>query len=127
MKKYIEEFKDFIKQGDMVMIAVGLLMALYVEKIIDALLVGVIKPIIAAIFGKPDFSYIGFDLGDARISIGLVIGAVIDFVAVALVLFFILRAYNKMKSRAVKGGPDAPAGPTEIELLTEIRDSLRSR
>jgi len=127
MKKYVEEFKEFIKQGDLVMIAVGLLMALYVEKIVDALLRGVITPIVAAIFGKPDFSYIGFDIGDARISIGLVIGAVIDFVAVALVLYFILRAYNNMKSRTVKEPDAAPAGPTEVELLTEIRDSLRSR
>jgi large conductance mechanosensitive channel len=127
MKKYMEEFKAFIQQGDIVMIAVGLLMALYVEKIVDALLRGVITPIVAAIFGKPDFSYIGFDIGDARISIGLVIGAVIDFVAVALVLYFILRAYNNMKSRTVKEPDAAPAGPTEVELLTEIRDSLRSR
>lgn len=127
MKKYIDEFKEFISQGDLVLIAVGLVMALYVSKIINALLDGVIRPIIAAIFGKSSFETIGFDIGNARISIGLVIGAVIDFVAVAVVLFLILRAYNNMKSRAAANQPPPPAGPTEVELLTEIRDSLRNR
>ena len=127
MKKYIDEFKAFIQQGDLVMIAVAFIMALYVEKIVNALLEGVIKPIIAAIFGKSDFTTIGFDIGDSRISIGLVIGAVIDFVTVAAVLFLIVKAYNNMKAKATKPPEGAPAGPTEIELLTEIRDSLRSR
>ena len=63
----------------------------------------------------------GFDIGDAFISIGLVIDAVIDFVVVAFVLFFIVKAYNHWKK------DDEEAGPTEIELLTEIRDSLRQR
>ena len=84
VKKYIDEFKEFINKGDVIMIAVGLVMALYFKAIVDAVLAGVINPIIAAIFGKPDYRNIGFDIGDARISIGLVIQALIDFVIVAL-------------------------------------------
>jgi large conductance mechanosensitive channel len=84
MRKIWEEFKEFLNKGDFVTIAVGLIMALYFQKIVDSLLNGVINPIIAAIFGKPDFSQIGFDIGDARISIGLVINAIISFVVVGL-------------------------------------------
>jgi large conductance mechanosensitive channel len=120
MKKMLAEFKEFISRGDIVMIAVGLIMALYFAKIVDALLVGVINPIIAAIFGKSNFQQIGFDIGDARISIGLVIDAAISFVVVAFVLYLIVKAYNKMKS-----GDDDTA-PTQVELLTEIRDQLRA-
>jgi large conductance mechanosensitive channel len=120
MKKMLAEFKEFISKGDIVMIAVGLIMALYFAKIVDALLVGVINPIIAAIFGKSNFQQIGFDIGDARISIGLVIDAAISFVVVAFVLYLIVKAYNKLKS----GGDDA--APTQVELLTEIRDQLRA-
>jgi large conductance mechanosensitive channel len=120
MKKMLAEFKEFISRGDIVMIAVGLIMALYFAKIVDALLVGVINPIIAAIFGESNFEQIGFDIGDARISIGLVIDAAISFVVVALVLYLIVKAYNKMKS------DDGDAAPTQVELLTEIRDQLRA-
>ncbi len=124
MKNMIDEFKDFINKGDVVTIAVGLIMALYFKAIVDALLAGVIEPIIAAIFGENDLSGIGFDLGESFISIGLVIGAAIDFVVVAFILFVMIKAYNAWK------GPEedeADQGPTEVELLADIRDSLRSR
>ena len=118
----LNEFKDFIKQGNIVVVAVGLIMALYAQAIIDALLEGVIYPIIAAIFGKPDFRAIGFDIGDAFISIGLVIDAVISFIVVAFILFLIVKAYTNMKAK--DGEED---GPSEVDLLTEIRDSLANR
>lgn len=122
MKNMLDEFKAFINKGDVVTIAVGLIMALYFTQIVNAIIDGVITPIIAAIFGEPDYTRIGFDIGDARISIGLVLGAVIDFIAVAFILFLLIRAYNNWKQPE-----DEDAGPTEVELLTEIRDSLRSR
>ena len=66
MKKYLDEFKDFINKGDVVTIAVGLVMALYFQKIVDAVLDGVINPIIAAIFGERTRLDIGFDIGRRR-------------------------------------------------------------
>ena len=122
MKNMIEEFKDFINKGDVVTIAVGLILALYFQKIVEALLNGVINPIIAAIFGESNFTNIGFDIGDAFISIGLVIDAVISFVVVAFILFLMIKAYNSWKADE----PESESGPSEIDLLTEIRDSLRN-
>jgi large conductance mechanosensitive channel len=122
MKNMLAEFKEFINKGDVVSIAVGLVMALYFKTIVDKLIEGVITPIIAAIFGEADYREIGFDIADAHISIGLVFGAIIDFIVVAFVLFLVVKAYNKWKKEAVED-----AGPTEIELLTDIRDSLRQR
>jgi large conductance mechanosensitive channel len=123
MKNMVDEFKDFINKGDVVTIAVGLIMALYFAKIVDALLQGVINPIIAAIFGESNFADIGFLIGDAFISIGLVIDATISFVVVAFILFLMIKAYNSWKDPE----EDTDAGPTEIELLTQIRDSLQNR
>ncbi len=123
MKNMMAEFKDFIDKGDVVTIAVGLILALYFSKIVDAILEGVINPIIAAIFGESNFTAIGFDIGDAFISIGLVIDAAISFVAVAFILFLLIKAYNKSKAPEV----EEAAGPSEVDLLTEIRDSLRAR
>lgn len=123
MKSMVKEFKEFINKGDVVTIAVGLIMALYFQKIVEALLDGVINPIIAAIFGESNFTQIGFDIGEARISIGLVIDAIISFVVVAFILFLMIKAYNKWQ------GPkyEEDSGPSEIDLLTEIRDSLQDR
>jgi large conductance mechanosensitive channel len=121
MKSMLDEFKDFINKGDVVTIAVGLVMALYFKAIVDQLIAGVIEPIIAAIVGESTFEGIGFEIGDAFLSIGLVIGAVIDFVVVAFILFLLVKAYNKWKSPEVE-----ESAPTEVELLTEIRDSLRA-
>ena len=120
MRKFLAEFRDFISKGDIVTIAIGLIIALYFAQIVNALLQGVIFPIIAAIFGQPDMSSIGFDVGDARISIGLVFNAIISFVVVTFVLFLMIKAYNRFRAQK-------DAGPTEAELLTEIRDELRAQ
>lgn len=117
----LKEFKDFVNRGNVVTIAVGLILALYFQKIVDALLNGVINPIIAAIFGESNFTDIGFDVGDARISIGLVIDAAISFILVAFILFLIVKAYNRFVA-----APDATA-ETELSVLMEIRDQLASR
>ena len=119
MRKLFAEFRDFINKGDVITIAVGLVLALYFQKIVDSVLVGVIDPIIAAVFGKSSLTEIGFDIGDARISIGLVIDAVISFVAVAFFMYLVIKAYNRYKGQE-------PTRDTEISLLVEIRDELRA-
>lgn len=123
MKNMLQEFKDFINKGNVVTTAVGLVLALYFKTIVDKIIEGVINPIIAAIVGESSLASLGFDLGDAFISIGMVIDAVIVFLIVAFVLFLVVKAYNKME----KPKEEEAAGPTEVELLTEIRDALRNR
>jgi large conductance mechanosensitive channel len=130
----LREFKDFINKGSVVTIAVGLVMALYFQKIVDAVLDGVINPLIAALFSANNFIDIGFNLGDPPlpgtgagggnkdVSIGLIIDAGISFVAVAFFLFLIVKMYNTYFST-----PSPEAGPTEIDLLTQIRDELARR
>jgi len=118
----VEEFKEFLNKGNVMTIAVGLIMALYFQKIVEALLDGVINPIVAAIFGESTFTNVGFNVGDARISIGLLIDAIISFIIVAFILFLIIKGYNKMMAKN-----EEEAGPSEVDLLTEIRDSLQNR
>jgi large conductance mechanosensitive channel len=141
MKRYLTEFKDFINKGDVITIAVGLVMALYFQKIVNAVLDGVINPLIAGIFGAENFTSIGFNLGDPPapgqgagggnkdVSIGLVIDAVISFIAVAFFLFLVVKAYNTMqeKARREKGAAAEEAPAPELAVLTEIRDELRAR
>jgi large conductance mechanosensitive channel len=116
----LKEFKDFINKGNVIMVAVALVMALYFKAIVDNIINGVINPIIAAIFGESSYEQIGFDIGDARISIGLVIAAIINFIVVAFFLYLVVKFYDKMRK-----AEDAP--PTELDVLTDIRDELRRR
>jgi large conductance mechanosensitive channel len=122
VRRMLTEYEEFVNKGNVIAIAVGLVMALYFQKIVDAILNGVINPIIAALFGENNFEDIGFDIGDARISIGLVIDAVISFLVVGLILFWIVKLYNNYIAREAE-----VTGDTELSLLTEIRDELRSR
>ena len=87
---------------------------------VNAIVDGVLLNLIAAIFGQPDVDAIGIDVGDSRLEIGAVITALVTFVIVAFVCFVIVKADNAMKS------PADDAGPSEIDLLTGIRDELRS-
>jgi large conductance mechanosensitive channel len=124
VKKYIDEFKEFIGGGDVIMVAVGLVMALYFKTIVDALLDGVINPIIAAIFGKQNFVDIGFTINNADFSIGLVINAIINFIVVAAILFLIVKGYNNFKRKA----PEVSEEPSpEVTVLQEILDELKAR
>jgi large conductance mechanosensitive channel len=122
MKKFLLEYKEFINRGDVVVVAIGLVMALYFKAIVDQIIAALITPLIALIFGESNIAAIGFSISDTFFPIGLVFSAVIDFLAVALILFFIIKAYNRFKGPEV----DEDDGPTEIELLAQIRDELRS-
>jgi large conductance mechanosensitive channel len=119
MKKLWAEFKDFMNQGDFVTIAVGLIIALQTVAVVKAIIDGIISPIISAIVGKNSLDQFGFDIGDARISIGLVLAALINFVAILAIVFLLLKAWNAMKRRTPSDDVD-----TELSVLREIRDSL---
>jgi large conductance mechanosensitive channel len=122
MRNFVTEFRAFLNKGNVLTIAVGLVIALYFKTIIDSVVDGIINPIIAAILGKDGIGAVGIDIGKARINLGLVINAIISFVLVAFVLFLVVKAYNASQKK-----DEEVAGPTEVELLTEIRDSLRNR
>jgi large conductance mechanosensitive channel len=119
MKKLWAEFKDFMNQGDFVTIAVGLIIALQTVAVVKAIIDGIISPILSAIVGKNSFDQFGFDIGDARISIGLVISALINFVVILAIVFLLLKGWNAMKRRTPEDDTD-----TELSVLREIRDSL---
>ena len=119
MKRILAEFKDFMNRGDFVTIAVGLIIALQTVAVVNAIIEGIINPIIAAILGKNNLSDFGFDIGDARISIGLVISALITFLVVLAILFVALKAWNALKRRSPEDDIE-----TELSVLKQIRDGL---
>ena len=119
----LKEFKEFALKGNLIEIAVGLILALAFAGVVTSFTEDIIAPIIGAIFGQPNFDSLVIDIGDAEIRYGAFITALINFLIIAFVLFLIVKAYNRFRRNQ---GED-PAGPSEIELLTEIRDALTGR
>ena len=138
-KGFVQEFKEFIAGGNMLELAVAVILGAAIGKVITAFTDNVMMQIVSAIVGKPNFDQVGFRLGSnevkdeltgeitkgAFIGIGSVITALISLIMVGLVLFMLIKAYNKMKAKDAAEAP--PAGPSEVDLLTEIRDSLKAR
>jgi large conductance mechanosensitive channel len=116
----IQEFKDFINNGNIFETAVGLILALAFAPVVTGFIDNIIMPITAAIVGEPNFDNITIGIGDAEIFVGRWITTVIGFLLVAIVMFFLVKAYNNTNEAEEK----ETAGPSEIDLLTEIRDSL---
>ncbi|MBP3816203.1 MAG: large conductance mechanosensitive channel protein MscL [Firmicutes bacterium] len=119
--KFMKEFKEFITKGDMMSMAVGIIIGGAFSAIIGSLVEDVLGPIIGLFMGGADFSNLSFGIGDAQIMIGKFIQAIITFLITALVIFIMMKQFNKMK----KEEPEADPEPSdEVKLLTEIRDSL---
>ena len=132
----IQEFKDFVNKGGVFEAAIGLVFALAFKPIIDSLVADVILPIVGAIFGVPSFADLTIGLGvtedvvdadgvvvgtqEAAIRYGSFLDTIISFVIIAFVLFMLIKAYNRATNKV-----EEEAGPSEVELLTEIRDNLK--
>lgn len=118
----LKEFKEFVSRGNLVELAVAVVLGLAFAAVVNSLVADVITPLIAAILGEPDFSAITIPIGDSEILIGNFLNALISFLIVAFVLFLVIKAYNRTFTKQ-----DEEQGSTEIELLTQIRDELRLR
>jgi large conductance mechanosensitive channel len=125
MSNLWNDFKKFLMQGDLVAIAVAFILAAAFKTVVDAFVNGVIMPIVAAVFGKPSFDDVTIDIGDGVIRIGTFINTLISFVIIGATLFVIVKAYEKVKS--LRSAEEKAEDPSEIDLLTEIRDLLRQR
>jgi large conductance mechanosensitive channel len=120
----IEEFKEFVNRGNFVDLAVGFVMGLAVAGVVTAFVDRLIMPLIALLVGEPNFDAIG-TFGDEG-SVGAVITALVNFLVIALALFFIIKAYNRMQ-RKQPDEPEPEADPEDVMLLREIRDALQRR
>ena len=139
----IGEFRDFIARGNVLDLAVAVIIGAAFATITASLTDDIIMPIVGAIFGGLDFAnyftimgpvpenYSGSvtsyaDLKKAGVAVlgwGQFVTVLINFLILAFVIFLLVRWANRLMRR----GPDAPAGPTEVELLTEIRDEMRRK
>lgn len=142
----MEEFKKFISKGNVMELAVGLIMATYFGAIVKSLVNDILMPPVGLILGGVDFSKLklvlkegigettegaGDAIAEVAISYGVFINTIITFLIVSFAVFMLVKQYNKLKERMEKkeeAKPAAPAAPSKEEvLLTEIRDLLAKK
>lgn len=119
----LKEFKDFAMKGNIVDLAVAVIIGGAFGKIVTALTDSIIMPIIALLMGKGGMSDVTFSIGSTIFPVGIFLQAVIDFILIAIVLFLVIKAMNSMKKKEEAAAPAAPA--EDIVLLREIRDALK--
>ncbi|MDX2227818.1 MAG: large-conductance mechanosensitive channel protein MscL [Verrucomicrobiae bacterium] len=130
----IQEFKTFISRGNVIDLAVGVIIGAAFGKIVSSLVDNILMPLLGIILGKINFSTLAYSVRDldgktiAEIKYGLFLQNTFDFVIVAAAIFLMVKVINKLKKPADEAPAPAPAAPPEdILLLREIRDTLKRR
>jgi len=132
----LKEFKEFAMKGNLVDIAVGFVMGAAFKEVVTSFTGGIVSPLIGLIFDADfkDLKYIikegvanaeGVMEGQVAVLWGAFLTNVIDFIIVAFVMFMVVKGVNKMKKKEEPAPEPAPAGPSQEDLLSEIRDLLK--
>jgi large conductance mechanosensitive channel len=138
----LKEFRAFVMRGNVVDLAVGVIIGAAFGKIVTSLVNDVVMPPIGKLLGGVDFSQLYINLGDAAfesleaaekagaplIKYGMFINTVVNFMIVAFVIFMVIKVINRLKPEEPEAAPaEPPPTPEEILLLREIRDALKSK
>jgi large conductance mechanosensitive channel len=119
----IGEFRDFLFRGNIIDLAVAVVLGAAFGAIVTSLVEDILTPMLG-IFGIPDFSTWVITVGDAQMRIGAFLNTLISFVLIAAAIFFVVvKPMQRMAARRAR--PDEETAPTEVDLLTQIRDELR--
>ncbi len=136
---FIKEFKEFAMKGNVMDMAVGVIIGGAFGKIVSSLVDDVLMPLVGMLTGGIDVSGLAYKvmlpnpieggepLAGATLKYGAFIQNVIDFLIIAFCIFLMMKAINKLMAKKEEPAPEAPAGPTQEELLTEIRDLLKEK
>lgn len=125
-KKHKSEFKEFIMKGDVVELAVGVIMGGAFGKIVTSLVNDILMPIIGVIIGGIDFSNLSINFVDAKIMYGSFIQQIIDFLIVSLCIFTFVKIISKFTKKKEEDKPKEVKKSDEVILLEEIRDLLKN-
>ncbi|MDO4811437.1 MAG: large-conductance mechanosensitive channel protein MscL [Eubacteriales bacterium] len=143
MKKFLSEFKEFAMRGNVIDLAIGVVIGGAFGKITTSLVNDIIMPLISMITGGIDFSTwkwilkagVGVEgdpnfVAEVAVNFGNLIAVILDFIIIAFVIFLMIKAMNRLHKKEEKeeeAKPEEPAAPTSEELLTEIRDLLKEQ
>ena len=123
---FIKEFKEFASKGNVMDMAVGVIIGGAFGKIVSSLVDDIIMPVVGIATGGIDFTTLSAKVGDAEIEYGMFCQNIIDFLIIAFSIFCVIKAINKFKKKE-EPAPEAPAGPTTEELLADIKEILKKK
>lgn len=127
MKDFVAEFKAFAMRGNVIDLAVAVVIGAAFGKIVSSLVENIVTPLIGVLLGGVDFSDLSVQIGESVIKYGTFLQSIFDFIIIALAIFVAIKALSKLKKKE-DALPAAPKPtPEDIMLLREIRDSLRNR
>lgn len=131
-KGFFAEFKEFASRGNVVDMAVGVIIGSAFKAIVDSLVQDVVMPFVGLFVNTSSFSNVVLHLGSAEILIGNFLAAVVNFLIIAFVIFCMVKLLNKAHDRmtaqaAKEAAPETPAAPTTEELLAQILDELKKQ
>lgn len=121
----LKEFRDFALKGNVIDLAVAVIIGLAFGAVVLSLVNDIIMPIVGVLLGGVDFASLSIQVGAATIAYGKFIQAIVNFLIIAFVLFLIVKAANRMRKPVA--APEPPGPTAEETLLTEIRDLLKTR
>src|SRR3954453_4789815 len=127
MSQLLEDFRDFVMRGNVLDLAVAVVIGVAFNAVVNSLVNDVLMQIIAAIVGKPNFNALTFTIGEGVIYYGRFLTALINFLIIAATLFFIIRVFENMQRRRSVDAEPEVLKTDEVVLLGEIRDILRER
>ena len=123
----LNEFKKFALKGNVVDLAVGVIIGAAFGKIVTSLVKDVIMPLIGLLLGGISFTNLEFTIGDAVVAYGAFIQTIVDFIIVAFSIFLFVKLFNRLKRKDDEVVPEPPKPTKEEELLSEIRDLLKAK
>jgi large conductance mechanosensitive channel len=121
----MKEFKEFAVKGNVMDLAIGVIIGAAFGKIVGSLVDNILMPIVGILLQGVNFATLSVKVGDAEIKYGLFIGAIIDFIIIAFVMFLLIKGVNNMRKKETAAPAAPPAPSTEEKLLMEIRDLLK--
>ena len=125
MKKLLNEFKEFISRGNVIDMAVGVIIGSAFSKIVTSLVNDIIIPLVGIIIGGLDFTSLSIKINYSEILYGAFIQNIVDFLIIAVCIFTVIKLINKLKKQKPVEEPAPVETPEDIKLLTEIRDLLK--
>lgn len=127
MKNFVADFKAFAMRGNVVDLAVAVVIGAAFGKIVSSLVENIVTPLIGVLLGGVDFSGLSVQVGESVITYGVFLQSIFDFIIIALAIFVAITALSKLQKKEEAAPEAAKPTPEDIVLLREIRDSLRNR
>lgn len=121
----MKEFRDFAMRGNVMDLAVGVIIGAAFGKIVSSLVDNILMPIVGILMQGVKFDALMIKVGEAEIKYGMFIGSIVDFIIVAFVIFLMVKGLNRMKKKEAEAPAAPPVATKDQALLTEIRDLLK--